>query len=136
MADEKQVFGFLVGFVVLCFLLITTSNLIDSVIDQAEMTGSEVFETQKYMAGAVNLYAQGESFGVYRAGEAREDLCRFDSPMLEEHSLGFDIRYGGQYDKEQGCHLPQPYMSTPILNRFNNERYSGIAVETLEVGQR
>lgn len=134
MADEKQVFAFLVVFVILCFLIITTSNFLESVIDQTETTGSEVFRTQKYMAGTMYLYSQGESFGVYDdVGEPRDGLCDLDSELFERHSLGFDIRSD---TIPAQCHDPEMRMASVMLNRYDTDRFNEMEPDTLEVGER
>lgn len=134
MADEKQVFAFMVVFAVLCFLLITTSNLLNSVVDQAETSGSQVFRTQKYMAGTIYLYSQGDSYGVYDdVGEPRDGLCDLDSELFEQHSLGFDIRSD---TIPSPCHNPEMRMAAVMLNRYDTNRFNGMKPDSLEVGER
>jgi hypothetical protein len=125
--DYKQVFSMLIAFIVLVFVLMTVTNMFQSMIDETETTGETVFRTEQYMAGTIHVYSKGDEFGVKR----QEDLCNLDSEVLRAHHLGFDIRTGAAtVTGEDQCHDPSNYMSSVILEQ------PGLNPETLEVGER
>jgi hypothetical protein len=144
--DYKTVFGVLVAFAVLVFILLAAADIIQSTIESTEVNGEEIFRTQKYMAATVNIYSQGQKgFGVFDGGVDREELCDpLDSELFEKQELGFDLRWGdttgdgtgGEANTEKTCHSPEPYMSSVMLNWLDTEHATGFRAETLEVGDR